>query len=83
VGTRTCVACREEAGKAQLIRFVRTPAGEIEVDKTGRKPGRGAYLHARTDCLEAARKRRLLERALGAPVPAELWLEVSNSPRPA
>jgi hypothetical protein len=40
-------------------------------------------VHAKTDCLEAARKRRAIERALGSPVPAELWLEVSNSPRPA
>ncbi len=55
----------------------------MEVDPHGRLPGRGAYLHAKTDCLEAARKRRALERALGAPIPAEIWAEVSNSLRPA
>jgi uncharacterized protein len=55
----------------------------LVVDRTGRQPGRGAYVHAKTDCLETARKRRALERALGAPVPAELWDEVSNSPSPA
>ncbi len=80
---RTCVACREETGKAQLIRFVRLPGGRVEVDRDGRLSGRGAYVHARNECLETARKRRAVERALGAPVPAELWAEVSNSPRPA
>jgi predicted RNA-binding protein YlxR (DUF448 family) len=77
------VACRQEAHKAELIRIVRLPEGPMVVDRTGRQPGRGAYLHAKTDCLEAARKRRALERALGAPVPAQLWSEVSNSPSPA
>jgi len=84
---RTCVACRQEAGKAELIRLVRRQdgeqVGEIVLDKTGRMPGRGAYLHAAAECLEAARKRRALERALGAPVPAQVWAEVSNSLGPA
>jgi uncharacterized protein len=84
---RTCVACRQEAGKAELVRIVRTPAGVLEVDRIGRAPGRGAYLHASQGCFEAARKRRAIDRALGAPVPAQLWAElgaqVSNSPRPA
>jgi uncharacterized protein len=77
------VACRQEAGKADLLRIVRRPEGGVEVDRQGRLPGRGAYLHPSSDCLEAARKRRALERALGVPVPAELWAEVSNSPSPA
>ena len=50
---------------------------------TGKSPGRGAYLHAAPECLEAAQKRRLIERALGAPMRGELWVEVSNLPRPA
>ena len=80
---RTCVACRREAGKAELVRLVRRPDGSIELDLTGRRPGRGAYLHAAAECVEAARKRRALERALGAPVPPEVWAQVSNSLRPA
>ncbi len=80
---RTCVACRQEAGKAELVRFIRRPEGSIELDRTGRMPGRGAYLHAAAECVEAARKRRALERALGAPVPPEVWAQVSNSLRPA
>ncbi len=80
---RTCVACRQEAGKAELIRLVRRPDGQIELDLTGRMAGRGAYLHAAAECVEAARKRRALERALGAPVPPQVWAEVSNSLSPA
>jgi uncharacterized protein len=70
---RTCVACREEAGKAELVRIVRRPDGSVELDRSGRQAGRGAYLHASHECLEAARKRRSLDRALGATVPAEVW----------
>ena len=80
---RTCVACRQEAGKAELIRVVRRLDGQIELDRTGRMPGRGAYLHAAAECVEVARKRRALERALGAPVPPAVWAQVSNSLRPA
>jgi uncharacterized protein len=59
------------------------PDGRLVVDRTGRQPGRGAYLHGKIECLESARRRRALERALGAPIPAELWDEVSNSASPA
>jgi uncharacterized protein len=70
---RTCIACRQEAGKAELVRIVRRPDGSVEVDRSGKQAGRGAYLHASADCLEVARKRRALDRALGAAVPAEVW----------
>jgi len=80
---RTCVACRLEAGKAELVRIVRRPDGSVEVDSSGKSSGRGAYVHADPACVEVARKRRAIDRALGAAVPPELWAEVSNSPRPA
>jgi predicted RNA-binding protein YlxR (DUF448 family) len=80
---RTCVACRQEAGKAELVRLVRRPDGSVELDRTGRLSGRGAYIHPERTCLEVARKRRALDRALAATVPPELWAEVSNSPGPA
>ncbi|HEY3085932.1 MAG TPA: YlxR family protein [Candidatus Dormibacteraeota bacterium] len=80
VGTRTCVACRQEAGKGDLIRLVRRPDGSVEIDPGGRLSGRGAYVHATSECVEMARKRRSLERALGgASIPPEVWAEVSNS----
>ena len=74
---RTCVACRQEAGKAALIRVVRRPDGSAGVDPTGYAPGRGAYLHRDPACIETARKCRNLERSLGAAVPQELWAELA------
>ena len=70
---RTCVACREEAGKADLARIVRRPDGSVGLDRSGKEAGRGAYLHASPECVESARKRRSLDRALGVTVPAEVW----------
>ena len=73
---RTCVACRLEAGKGELIRLVRTPDGAVTLDRTGRAGGRGAYVHANVACLEVARKKRSIERALRAGMPPGLWSEI-------
>jgi uncharacterized protein len=84
---RTCVACRKDADKGALMRIVRRPDGTVARDETGRMAGRGAYLHADPGCVELARKRHAVDRALRVGVPAELWAElapeVSNSPSPA
>jgi predicted RNA-binding protein YlxR (DUF448 family) len=64
VPQRTCVACRRVEGKRQLVRVVRTPGGTVEVDPTGRKNGRGAYVHAEASCWDAALKRKALQHAL-------------------
>jgi predicted RNA-binding protein YlxR (DUF448 family) len=67
---RTCVACRQEAGKTGLVRFVRGSEGMIVEDASGRAPGRGAYLHDDPECRALALKRRSLERALKGRPPA-------------
>ena len=64
VPERTCVACRSHSAKRGLIRLVRTPEGQVEVDPTGRRPGRGAYLCPQRSCWEEALARRALNRAL-------------------
>ena len=51
---------------------MRGPDGLVAMDPTGRAAGRGAYLHATAECFELARKRKTLERALGAPVAPEV-----------
>ena len=76
VGTRTCVACRQEAGKRALVRVVRDSQGRIALDAGGRAPGRGAYLHRDPACLEIARKKKALDRALRASAGPELWTEL-------
>jgi predicted RNA-binding protein YlxR (DUF448 family) len=73
---RTCVACREEAGKGALVRVVRRPDGTAVVDGAGNAPGRGAYLHSGAACIETARKRKALERSLKATVGPEIWAEL-------
>ena len=77
---RTCVGCRGEAGKPGLIRIVRRAAGGAEIDSTGSAAGRGAYLHADTTCVDLARKRKALDRALRTTIQPELWSELSPSP---
>ncbi len=67
---RTCIACREVNEKRALVRIVRTPEG-VEIDPTGRKPGRGAYLHDSKECWEKALKRGMLARALKAEISQE------------
>jgi predicted RNA-binding protein YlxR (DUF448 family) len=62
VPERTCVGCRQTAAKRQLIRIVR--GDRVEVDPTGKKPGRGAYVCSQRSCWEAALSKSRLERAL-------------------
>jgi predicted RNA-binding protein YlxR (DUF448 family) len=77
---RTCVACRQEAGKGNLVRVVRKADGGVAIDLTGRAQGRGAYLHRDPSCVEIARKKKALDRALKAEVSAALWVEIGSSP---
>ena len=70
VPQRTCVACREVNEKRSLIRIVRGPEG-VAVDKTGRMPGRGAYLHDSKDCWDKALKRGILARSLKTEISPE------------
>jgi hypothetical protein len=51
-------------GKRELIRVVRTPEGDVAVDPTGRRNGRGAYVHASRECFALALRRGGLERGL-------------------
>ena len=71
VPQRTCVACQQEQAKRELVRVVRTPDGQVEVDLTGKKPGRGAYLHKSRECWELGLKREALERALKVKLSSE------------
>jgi len=61
---RSCVACRASSAKREFVRIVRLPTGAVEVDPTGKRSGRGAYLCRRIACWEEALKRNRLSRAL-------------------
>lgn len=64
VPQRTCVACRQTGDKRGLLRIVRTLQGAAEVDTTGKKAGRGAYLCKARACWDIGVRRGRLEHAL-------------------
>ena len=63
---RTCVGCRARQTKPNLLRLVLGSDGRPRFDPSGRAPGRGAYVHARPDCIRMATRRGALARALRA-----------------
>lgn len=63
VPIRKCVGCQERISKRELIRIVRSPKGDYSIDPTGKKPGRGAYICPKVECLEKALKNKGLERS--------------------
>lgn len=70
---RQCVGCGEMKGKKEMIRVLKTAEGDIVLDMTGRKNGRGAYLCHSADCMKKARKNRGLERSLRVSIPDEIY----------
>lgn len=62
---RMCIGCHEMRPKRDLVRVVRTPEGNVDVDATGKKSGRGAYVCPAPDCVEAALKNGRFERCFG------------------
>ena len=70
---RQCVGCLTMKDKKALVRIVKTPEGEICVDATGKKSGRGAYICPNAECLQKARKSRALERAFEAAIGPDIY----------
>ena len=70
---RHCVGCGNPFPKKELIRVVKTPEDRIELDMTGKKSGRGAYLCRNSECLKKARKAKRIERSLSIGIPDEIY----------
>ena len=70
---RMCTGCGEMKPKRELIRVVKSPEGQISLDKTGRSPGRGAYVCPDLACLQKARKSKRLERVFASAIPEEVY----------
>ena len=70
---RKCTGCQGHFPKNSLIRVLRTPEGEIVLDITGKKSGRGAYICKNASCLKKARKARRLETSLECNIPDEIF----------
>ncbi len=68
-----CTGCRENKPKKDLVRVVKSPEGEVSVDLTGKKSGRGAYVCKDVGCLKKAQKSRALERALDCRIAEDIF----------
>ena len=75
---RMCVGCGEMFDKRSLIRVVKSPEGEISIDLTGKKNGRGAYICNSTECLKKAKKRKSIERAFSMKIDASVYDEMEE-----
>ncbi|MBQ3270488.1 MAG: YlxR family protein [Clostridia bacterium] len=79
---RMCVGCREMKPKVQLLRVVKPSDGDAHIDRTGKAPGRGAYICPEVECFKKARKTRALERALEATLEDAVFDQLEAQLRP-
>ena len=70
---RQCVGCMEMKEKKSMMRVLKTPEGDIVLDTTGKKNGRGAYLCKCMDCLQKAEKNKGLERSFKMALSKEIY----------
>ena len=75
---RTCIACREEKPKREMLRVVKNAAGEIQLDFSGKLPGRGAYICDSAACIAKLRKYRLLHKNFSCEVPEEVYARIEE-----
>ncbi|WP_279001930.1 RNase P modulator RnpM [Acidaminococcus fermentans] len=68
---RTCIGCGEIHNKKEMVRIVRSPEGAVSLDRSGKKPGRGAYVCPNAGCIEKTFQSKSLERALQVKVSPE------------
>lgn len=69
---RMCLGCQQMKPKKELLRIVKTPEGAIELDPTGKKNGRGAYICPQPDCLKNAVKAKRLQKAFAQEIAPEV-----------
>ena len=75
---RKCVGCNESKSKKELVRIVRSPEGDISLDTTGKKSGRGAYICPSADCLKKAVKSKRIDKILEVTVPVSIYEEAER-----
>ena len=73
VPIRMCTGCSEQKPKKELVRVVKSPDGEISLDLTGKKSGRGTYVCKNIECLKIARQTKRIERAFSCQIPDEVY----------
>ena len=75
---RTCIVTKENLPKSELLRIVRTPDGDIEVDETGKMNGRGAYVKKDLSVLETLQKSKILEKKLECKIEDSVYEQIKN-----
>lgn len=70
---RTCIVCKQKGDKSNFVRIVKTPSGEITIDKTGKLNGRGAYVCDNIECIKKAQKTHALNRAFKCEISDEVY----------
>ena len=75
---RQCVGCMEMKPKAELVRIVRSPEGEISLDTTGKKNGRGAYICKNADCFKQGLRKKCFYRAFGVNIPEDMVNQIEK-----
>jgi predicted RNA-binding protein YlxR (DUF448 family) len=73
IPSRKCLGCMDSFPKKELIRLVRSPEGELSLDFTGKKNGRGAYLCKEAECFDKARKARRFEKSLSCRIDESVY----------
>ena len=73
---RSCVVCRTQKNKNELLRIVKNKENEIKIDTIGKEPGRGAYICYSEQCLEKAIKGKKLEKALETKIEEETYNKI-------
>ena len=76
---RQCMGCREMKPKNELIRAVKSPEGNVSLDCTGKKPGRGAYICNDIDCIKKAIKSNALARTFKTKIPEDISNQLQNN----
>ncbi len=79
VPQRSCVVCRAQKNKNELLRIVKNKQNEIKIDSLGKEPGRGAYICYSEQCLEKAIKGKKLEKALEIKIEEEIYNEIEKT----
>ena len=76
---RQCLGCNEHKPKAELLRVVKSPEGEISLDFRGKKSGRGAYICPERSCFVKARKSKRIENILECTISEKIYDEMEKS----
>lgn len=78
IPTRLCLGCQQMKPKRELIRIVRDKEGNVFIDSTGKKSGRGAYICANNECLQRIEKTKKLEKSLGVKVDESIFSQIAE-----